>query len=310
MPRDHYEVLGVQRNASDEDIKRAYRSLARKHHPDRNPGDKQAEAKFKEVQDAYEILSDKSKREQYDRFGFAGSQPGFGGGPGGGTFHWGGGPGGQQSIDPRQAEEMFRNIFGGMGGEAGPDLGDIFGQKPRGRSRRGQPRQPEAATSNVTIPFLAAALGGTVNLRLDDHELAVKIPAGVEEGKILRLQGQGPAGSDLHLRLHIEPHAYFRREGNNVILGVPISLPEAIVGGKIDVPTLDGTVLTVKVPPGTSTGAHLRVRGKGIPRDGGGDLFLEFKVMVPANVDDRSREIIAEFAKLNPQNPRSGPPWN
>ena len=304
MPRDYYEVLGVKRDSSDEEIKKAYRNLARKYHPDRNPGDKQAETKFKEVQDAYDILSDKNKREQYNRFGFAGPQAGAGG-PGGTTFHWGGGggggPAGFQNIDP----SVFEELLGGLGG-----MGDIFNQqrKPRGRSRRAP--QPEAVTSEVKIPFINAALGGPISLRVDEREVTVKIPAGIEEGQVLRLQGQGPDGSDLHLKLSIEPHPFFQREGNNIILKVPLSLSEAVLGGKIDVPTLDGTVLTVKVPAGTSSGARLRLRGKGIAKDGGGDLYLEFKIMAPSDINDRSREIMEEFARLNPQNPRSGPPWS
>jgi curved DNA-binding protein len=301
MPRDYYEVLGVQREASDEEIKKAYRSLARKYHPDRNPGDKQAETKFKEVQDAYDVLSDKTKREQFNRFGFAGPQAGAAG-PGGQTFHWGGGgagPAGFQNIDP----SMFEELLGGLGG-----MGDMFNQgKPRGRSRRA-PKQ--AVTSEVSIPFIHAALGGPISLHVDDREITVKIPPGVEEGQVLRLQGQGPDGGDLHLKLSIEPHPYFRRDGKDIILTVPLSVSEAVLGDKIDVPTLDGTVLTVKVPPGTSSGARLRLRGKGIAKNGGGDLFLEFKVTVPGDVKDRGREIIEEFARLYPQNPRSGPPWS
>lgn len=165
-------------------------------------------------------------------------------------------------------------------------------------------------TSEVTIPFVNAALGGPISLRVDDREITVKIPAGVEEGQVLRLQGQGPGGGDLHLKLNIQPHPFFQRESNDVILKVPLALAEAVLGCKIDVPTLDGTVLTVKVPPGTSSGARLRLRGKGIPKNGGGDLFLEFKVMVPGTMNDRGRELIEEFARLNPQTPRSGPPWN
>src|ERR1700677_2904229 len=265
MPRDYYEVLGVKRESSDDEIKKAYRNLARKYHPDRNPGDKQAETKFKEVQDAYDILSDKNKREQYNRFGFAGPQAGAAG-PGGQTFHWGGGgasgPSGFQNIDP----SVFEELFSGMGGVGGVE--EMLGQrKPRGRTRRTQPR--EAVTSQVAIPFINAALGGSISLRVDDREITVKIPPGVEEGQVLRLQGQGPDGGDLHLKLSIEPHPFFQRESNDIILKVPLSLSEAVLGGKIDVPTLDGTVLTVKVPPGTSSGARLRLRGKGIAKDGG-----------------------------------------
>jgi curved DNA-binding protein len=305
MPRDYYEVLGVAKGASDEDIKKAYRKLARQYHPDRNPGDKQAETRFKEVQDAYDVLSDQAKRAQYDRFGFVGPDGGFAGaGPGGG-FHWRGGPGGFENVDPSQFADILRG-FGVDLGDMGGMGGGGFGPRPRGggRTRRAAPREP--VTAEVTIPFLTAALGGSVTLQVNDHSLDVKIPAGVKEGQTLRLQGQGGGGADLHLKLHVEPHPYFRREDNNIILEVPLSLREAVLGTRVDVPTLDGSRLTVKVPPGASSGARLRLRGKGIK---GGDQYIEVKVLVPAPKDDRSRELIEEFARLNPQNPRAGLPW-
>jgi curved DNA-binding protein len=307
MAGDYYETLGVKRDASEDEIKKAYRKLARQYHPDRNPGDKQAEAKFKQVQDAYDVLSDKTKRANFDRFGTA--EPGAGGFGGGGgarggqTFHWGGGPGGNfTEMDPAAASEIFSQLFGGGGGA---DLGDILG----GRRGRGRARRPEPApevTSEVTIPLTTAALGGSVELNVDGRQLSVKIPAGVEDGQSLRLKGQGPGGGNLRLLLRIEPHPFFRREGKNVVLEVPLSVSEAILGTKVDVPTLDGTRLTVTIPAGTSSGARLRLRGKGIA---GGDQFIETKIVVPHAVD-RGKELIEEFAKLNPQNPRAGLPWS
>jgi DnaJ-class molecular chaperone len=166
---------------------------------------------------------------------------------------------------------------------------------------------PREVESEVTIPFETAARGGSVNLNVDGHELAVKIPAGVEAGQALRLRGQAPGGGDLRLVLRIEPHAYFKREGKDIILEAPLSLSEAALGTKIDVPTLDGTRLTVKIPPGTSSGTRLRLRGRGVA---GGDQFIETKVVVPAPKDARSQELMEEFARLNPQNPRAGPPWS
>jgi DnaJ-class molecular chaperone len=304
MPRDLYEVLGVKKNASDEEIKKAYRKLARQFHPDRNPGDKQAETRFKELQDAYEVLSDKSKRANYDRFGTTEPGAGFGGGRGGpgGGFHFNfGGPGGPQGMDAGAAEEILRQFMGGLGG--GPDVGEILGQRP-GRGRRAAPREVE---SDVAIPFQVAAAGGSVGIQIDGRELSVKIPAGVEEGKVLRLQGQGPGGGDLLLKLRIQPHPYFRREGNDVVLEVPLSLAEAVLGTKVEVPTLDGARLAVKVPPGTSSGARLRLRGKGV---NGGDQYIEIKIVVPAPRDDKSRQLIEEFARLHPQEPRAGLPWS
>lgn len=299
MPRDYYEVMGVAKGASEAELKKAYRKLARQHHPDRNPGDKQAEARFKEVQEAYDVLGDKTKREQYDRFGFAG--------PGGaqGPFHPGGGGAGPsfdfQGVNP----EDLASILGAFGGGGG--MGDIFGGGRRGRGRSRAARQPESVEADVSIPFLKAALGGTVSLSLDGREIDLKLPAGVEEGKKLRMAGQGPDGGDLIARIKIEPHPYFRRDGRDILLETPVSIGEAILGTKVDVPTLDGTHLTVKVPPGTSSGARLRLRGKGIA---GGDQLIEIKIVVPKPADERSRELIEEFARLNPQNPRANLPWS
>jgi curved DNA-binding protein len=205
-----------------------------------------------------------------------------------------------RKIDPEQAADLF-NLFGGAGG-----LGEIFGRQARGRrSRRPEPAQE--IETDVSIPFLTAATGGKVSLSIGDRELDVKIPAGVEDGQTLRLAGQAPGGGDLRLRLRIQPHPFFRREGKNIILEAPLSVPEAVLGTKLDVPTLEGDRLTVKVPSGTSSGARLRLRGKGIK---GGDQYIEIKVVVPAPKDARSRELIEEFGRLNPQNPRAGLPWS
>ena len=172
MPRDYYEVLGVQKSASEEEIKKAYRKLAREFHPDRNPGDKTAEGKFKEVQEAYDVLSDQTKRSQYDRFGRVGPDGG-GGGPGGQGFQWGG-PGGFQQVDPGEAADIFRQFFGGGAGGFG-DVGDIeelMGRRGRGRSRGRRAAPAPEVESEVAIPFVTAALGGTINIQVDGRELS------------------------------------------------------------------------------------------------------------------------------------------
>lgn len=308
MPRDYYEVLGVNKTASEDEIKKAYRKLARQYHPDRNPGDKQAAERFKEAQDAYDVLSDKTKRENYDHFGFAGpsQMPGGGGFPGGASFHWGtgggGGPGGVD-IDPAQFEEIFRHLGGGFGPGMGGDGG---GRRTRGGRRRATP-PPVMEPVEVTIPFETAIKGGTVELQADGSQIHLKVPAGVREGQTMRLAGQGPGGSDLYLKLKLGPHPYFQREGNDVILEVPLSLPEAALGATVDVPTLDGARLGVKVPPGTPSGARLRLRGKGIS---GGDQYIQIKVVVPAVKDERGKHLVEELAKLHPQHPRAGLPWS
>ncbi len=304
MPRDPYEVLGVQKNASEAEIKKAYRKLARQFHPDRNPGDKKAETQFKEVQEAYDILGDAAKKGQYDQFGFAAPFGGGGASPGGGGFRFGGGQ--EMNVDPDQLNEILRQMGGGGGfGGTGGGFENIFGQQ-RGRSRTRRQRPPEEVESEVTIPFLTAALGGTVSLSIDGQQVEVRVPAGFEDGKKLRLTGQGPGGGNLLLKLHVDGHPYFRREGNNVILDVPITVAEAVLGTKVDAVTLDETRLTVKVPPGTSSGARLRLRGKGIK---GGDQFIEIKVQAAAPADEHSRTLMEEFARLNPKDPRADLPW-
>ncbi|HJZ58671.1 MAG TPA: J domain-containing protein [Gemmataceae bacterium] len=308
MPRDPYEVLGVSRSASAEEIQKAYRKLSKKYHPDRNPGDKQAEASYKEVQSAYEILGDPKRKQQFDQFGFAGPSPGAGGFPGGG-FPEGGFSGGNVNVDPQMAEELFKHFTGGSGGGGfGFDLGDLLGGGRR-RTKGGRSRRPtaEPLESEVTVPFEVAANGGSVAIEIDGRRIDVKVPAGIEEGKKLRVPAEATGSADVLLRVKVAPHPYFRREGNDIYLDVPISLPEAVLGGKVEVPTLDGTRLEVKVPPGTSSGAKLRLRGRGIK---GGDQYLVFKVVVPSGaVDEKSRHLIEEFARLHPQHPRANTAW-
>jgi DnaJ-class molecular chaperone len=299
VPRDYYEVLGINREASEADVKKAYRKLARQYHPDRNPGDKTAETRFKEVQEAYDVLSDKTKRSQYDRFGFTGPQAGNG--AGGGPFQWQSPGFSAGSVNAEDLSEILRQF--GMGGFPGTGSeGAPFGRR-RARSRR---PESEHAEAEATIPFLTAALGGTVSLSIDGRAVDVKVPAGVEDGKKLRLAGQGPGDGDLFIKLHIEPHPYFRREGKNIVFEVPLSFAEAALGARIDVPTLEGSRLTVKVPPGTSSGARLRLRGKGIA---GGDQLIEVKIVVPRVEDSHGRELVEELARLYPLNPRAGLAW-
>ncbi len=306
MPRDPYEVLGVSRSATAEEINKSYRKLSKKYHPDRNPGDKEADTKYKEVQAAHDILGDDKKKSQYDHFGFAGPQQGFPGGAGEGGFP--GGFGGQgATIDPETAQQLFEMFGGGMrDGPGGMNLGDLLGG---GARRRGRTRthRPEPIQGEVTVPFETAASGGNVSIAVGGREIDVKVPAGIEDGKKLRVPAEATGGAEVILTVKVQPHAHFRREGNDLFLDVPVSVSEAILGAKVDVPTLDGTKLTVTVPPGTSTGKKLRLRGKGIA---GGDQYLVFKVEVPGGmVDDESRALIEEFAKRNPQRPRANSPW-
>lgn len=315
MPRDPYEVLGVSKSASSDEIQKAYRKLSKKFHPDRNPGDKQADSNYKEVQEAYEVIGDPTKKANYDQFGFAG--PATGGFPGGGFqggFPGGGFPGGFPggggggNFDPEAAEELFKRFVGGGGGSEGPDLNDLFSGGRRS-TKRSRPRRPaaEPVEAEVTVPFEVAATGGSVALEIGGRKIDVKVPAGIDDGKKLRVPAEATGSLDVILKVKVAPHSYFRRDGGDVLLDVPISLSEAVLGGKVEVPTVAGERLDVKIRPGTSGGSKLRLRGKGI---NGGDQYLVFKIIVPGGeVDQKSRELIEEFAKTNPVNARANVPW-
>lgn len=306
MPRDYYEILGVSRSASADDIAKAYKTLARKHHPDRNPGDKTAESKFKEIQNAYDTLNDPKKKGFYDQHGTDIPQGGTGGGFPGGGFPGGFQPGGQQ-IDPEMAQEMFRRMFGPGGGGGGGGFEDILGGRSRGRGRQRSQSPAEPIEVEAHVPFLTAALGGTIGLRIGDRDIDVKVPAGFEDGKKLRVAGQGDSGEDIVVKVRVEPHQFFRREGKDVLLDVPISIPEAALGGKVEVPTVAGKRVTVKVAPGTSSGSRIRLPGMGMA---GGDQYLVMKVVVPkGKPDDRTKELLEEYAKLHPDDVRIDVPW-
>lgn len=299
MPRDPYEVLGVERSASADDITRAYRKLARKYHPDRNPGDRQAEVTFKEVQNAYDILNDAEKKARYDKFGTTEPGPDFDGA--GGPFRWAGGNGAETQIDPATMQELLKRF--GFGGGGGSPFAD-FEEEATPRFR--QPPPPREAEAETTVPFTVAALGGSTRVSVAGREIDVKVPAGWEDGKAMRLRGQGPGGADLRLTVRVAPHPYFRREGNDVLVEVPLSLAEAALGAKVDVPTLDGSTLVVSVPAGTSGGARVRLKGRGIA---GGNQFVVVKVIIPAVTDERGRALVEELARLHPQDARANVPW-
>jgi DnaJ-class molecular chaperone len=319
MPeRDYYEVLGVPRDASADALKKAYRSLARKYHPDVNPGDKQAEAKFKEAQQAYDVLSDPEKRSLYDRYGTAAFEGMTATGPRSGASEWAARAG--QGFEGFDFSEFFGpgNAEGeGVGGGIFEDLlGRVRGG--RGAGRRG-PRPGRSIQAILTIPFLTAVRGGETTIEVPREggrreTLVVKIPAGIESGAKLRLRGQGEPGEhgapqgDLNIVVTVEPHPYFSRDGRDLSVEVPVSVSEAVLGAKIDVPTLDG-MKSLTVPPGSSCGLKLRLRGHGIPASRGkpaGDLFVVLKIVVPKSIDEASRRLIREFAQRNPSNPRAG----
>ncbi len=270
MAKDYYDSLGVSRSATEGDIKSAYRKLARQFHPDRNPGDKAAAERFKEIQQAYDVIGDKKKKEQYDQFGPNFEHMGAGGGggypgsgfPGGAQWGTSGGGGGYQNIDPAAFQSIFEQMMGGAGGGGFP--GDFSTTGPStGRKTRGRKKAPQDVETEIEVDFLTAAKGGTVDL----GKIKLDIPAGFPDGKKLRVRGQGENGGDLYVVVHIRPHPYFKRDGQNIILDVPLTVSEAALGCKVDVPTLEGTV-TITVPAGTSSGQRLRVRGMGLPASG------------------------------------------
>jgi len=303
MPNDFYDTLGVSRTATADEVKKAYRKLAAKHHPDRNPGDKEAEAKFKEVSAAYEVLSDATKRERYDQYGHAGVS-GPGGGPGGGGFPGGNFTGGGPTMDPEMAEELFRNVFGGGAGSGG-NFGDIFGGGSRGPRKRRSAPAPDIETE-VTVPFHVACNGGSVSINVGGRGIEVKVPAGIDDGKKMRVPAAATGSSDVILKVRVAGHPYFKRDGNDLTVEVPISIFEAALGGKVDVPTLGGEKLTVRVPPGTSSGARIRLRGKGVI---GGDQYLTIKVVPPPVLDEEAREELGKLAEEVNFNPRADVLW-
>ncbi|MBN1437287.1 MAG: J domain-containing protein [Sedimentisphaerales bacterium] len=322
--RDYYEVLGVSRDASPEEIKKSYRKLARKYHPDVAGKDPKAAAQFKEVKDAYDVLKDKKSRASYDRFGHAAEHMGGwsgGGGEGGGGF-------GGQGFD-------FSDIFGGMrGGRGGRrsnvkiNLGDLFGGMGGGgdedevfeRLRAqggGARRRGEDLEHKVRIGFEEAIHGSTRDVvltmpqadgsRKQEH-LSVKIPAGVDTGSKIRVRGKGQPGmggdnGDLIIKVVVGEHPYFRRDGDRIDLDVPVTLAEATLGAKVDVPTLTG-MTTVTIPPGSSGGSKLRLKGKGVKDNKTGktgDMYLTLKVVLPRDLDAESRKLVKQFTDLNPQ---------
>jgi curved DNA-binding protein len=321
--RDYYEILGVARDATPEAIKKAYRGLARKYHPDVNPGDKSAEGKFKEVQSAYDILSDQEKRALYDRHGRAAFEGMAASGPRANSTEWasrfGGGGGGEAGFDHIDISDLLGSFGAGRGEEAGN--ASVF-EDLMSRVRGGRPQRPRGGRTfeaHLSIPFLTAVKGGETTIEVQratgkTESLVVKIPSGIDTGAKLRLKGQGEAGAkgqpagDLTITIEVEPHPYFKREGPNLQIEVPISVSEAILGAKIDVPALDG-MKSLTIPPGSSSALKLRLKGQGIPPTAGkpgGDLFVVLKLMAPKNIDAASRRLIEQFAEKNPYNPRAG----
>lgn len=328
--KDYYETLGVPKTASDEEIQKAYRKLARKYHPDVNREPK-AEDRFKEIGEAYEVLKDAEKRKKYDRFGHAwkqAAQRGGGAGPNwdnvrveygpGFDFDFGGGPGGGGDFS-----SLFEQLFGGgmggagMGGGRARRGGSPFGGAGFGGGGIRPQRGPDVA-AEVSLTLEEAARGGKRQITLADpstgerQTLEVSIPAGILPGKKLRLSGQGGAGAggggkgDLLLKVSIQPDDRFRLEGQRLYTRLDLAPWEAALGTEVEVPTLNGDQ-RVRIPAGTSSGRKIRLRGKGFPGVGkkeAGDLFAEIHIAVPETLSDRERELFEELAEASEYRPR------
>jgi curved DNA-binding protein len=313
MAEDLYAVLGVPKNAEADAIKKAYRKLATKLHPDKNPGNSSAEARFKQVNHAYDVLGDTKKRATYDEFGEEGLREGFDPEKARAYRDWsrqgrggGGGFGGAQGVD---IEDLF-----GRGGSG--NLGDMFEDlMGRARRSRGPVRGPDLE-SEVTIDFASAIRGATLELRPQgpvSAPVTVRIPAGAGDGSRVRINGQGgpsPSGGprgDLVLTLHVTPHPYFRREGDDLHLDLPITIAEAYKGAKVRVPTVEGAV-SLKVPEHAKSGQVLRLRGKGVVKKGRepGDLYVHFLIQIPAEGSPEVAELVDRLSKFQPEDPRQG----
>jgi curved DNA-binding protein len=306
--KDYYQIIGVPKDASEKDIKQAYRRLARKFHPDVNPNNKSAQEKFKEINEAYDVLSDSEKRKKYDTLGsnwqqyeqyqHAGQQ---------GPFQWGGGQ--YQTISP----EDFENLFGGLGGKDAGGFSDFFrtffgggfaGGAPRASMR---PRRGQDIEHVVEIPLEEAYRGATRVLQKEGRRLEVKIPAGVKTGSKIRLSGEGMPGSsganagDLYLRVQIEPHSTFERQGDDLYCDVPVDLYTAVLGGQVHVPTLKGK-LALRIPAGTQPGKKFRLAGQGMPKlnqeNSFGDLYAQVRITLPENLSEAERELFEKLAQL------------
>ncbi len=306
--KDYYKTLGVERNAAEKDIKSAYRKLARKYHPDVNPGDKSAEEKFKEIQEAYEVLSDKEKRTKYDQFGqyweqMGQQQPGAGGGQYAGpmwdtfTFDYGGAAG--QGEAQHGGTEGFSDFF---------EM--LFGQPRRGgattteRRRHAAPTKGRNIEAEMEVSLEDAFHGAKKAFQLDGRKLEVTIPKGVRDGQKIRLANQGeegPAGrGDLLIKIKVRPHPVYERRDDDLYVDVPVDYLTAATGGEVQVPTLTGRV-TMKVPNGTSGGRVFRLPGQGMPKlkDGGrGNLYAKVRVTIPEAMNDKERELLEQIKKL------------
>ena len=292
--KDFYKILGVSKGVSEAELKKTYRKLSRQFHPDTNPGDAKAEARFKEISEAYSVLSDKDQRAEYDQMRAMGpgARAGFGGA--GGGF-----PGGGGNFGGAGFEDVFANLFGGGGGFGGP---------------RG-PQRGQDLTTTQTLDFIDGVKGTTIKLSLRSgaEPTTIKIPAGVTDGQKIKIAGKGnpspnggPAG-DLIITVTVKSHPVFTRDGNNIRVVVPVTFAEAVLGATIQVPTLGGEPVKLKVAPGTPNGRVLRVKGRGVvTAKAEGDLLATVEIAVPSHVSDKAKKALEQFDGFLPdEDPRA-----
>ena len=306
MADDLYAVLGVAKSADADAIKKAYRKIAKDLHPDKNPGNKKAEDKFKTVNRAFDTLGDPKKRALYDEFGEEGLRDGFDAERARAYRQWQSNTGSRRRVS---VEDMFGDQQGGgVDGAQGFDIGELFG-----RPRRRGPAPGEDIEGQVTIEFAASLKGTQLDLNISQHKtpVTVRIPAGVSDGTRLRVAGQGapsrsggPPG-DLFLVIHVKPHPHFRRERDDLHLDVPITIKEAYLGDKVRVPLVGGAV-QLKVPPRTQSGTVVRLRGKGVQMKGkeAGDLYVTFRVVIPTDESPELEKLVEEISKFQATDPR------
>jgi molecular chaperone DnaJ len=289
LEKDFYKILGVSKDVPAAELKKAYRKLAKDFHPDRNPGNDAAEARFKDISEAYDVLNDPAQRKEYDEFRALGGGPRFQGGR----------PGQGQG---QGFEDVFSNIFGGgFQGGGFPGFGGGFG-----------PQRGSDLTVSSTINFIDSIQGTQLKVGVHGETVNVKIPAGIQDGQKLKVRGKGqqsPNGGsagDLVVTVKVKPHPIFSRDGDNIRVAVPITFAEAVLGATIQVPTLGGEPVKLKVAPGTPNGRTLRVKGKGVQLAGKeGDLLATVEIAVPAHVNDKAKELLEQFdAELPQEDPR------
>ena len=288
--KDYYEILGVKKTATESEIKKSYRELAKKYHPDKNKGNKEAENKFKEISEAYAVLSDKEKRSQYDRLGAEAFGPGGANPFAGFDFsQFMGGGGGRGRRTKR-----------GGGGGATMDFTDIFGDLFGGGGGGGgfAPQEPPEMQAELTIDFRDAVLGSTMSLQMNGDSMKVKIPEGIADGQKIRLKR---GGTPLTITVHVKPHPFFERRGDDIYIDLPITVGEAIRGAEVEVPTLHGQS-RIRIPAGTQSGRKMKLTGKGVKRhSGAGDQYCRIQIFVPPSAPDDAVEAIEQSYSESPR---------